>query len=163
MIYIKKDSTNHVTLGGTIATEGMLAAGYFKYYGPTPQKGLLLWDELNNVIIADLTKLKTKKVEDIVIGYENANQLDIDYMATTFQADKDSQNLIVSVLSAGSVPDGFFWLDTANNQVVMTYADLQGLSGVILARSQTNFVKYQDLKAQVSTATTVDELEAIKW
>ena len=108
-------------------------------------------------------KLQASKLASLKIDYENANQLDIDYMSTIFQADKDSQNLIVSVLSAGSVPDGFFWLDVNNNQVIMTYEDLQGLSGAILARSQINFVKYQDLKAQVSIATTVDELDLIVW
>ena len=163
MIYIKKDSNNHVTLGGTVATEEMLNEGYYSYYGTVPQKGLLVWDETTSAIISDITSLKISKLVSLKIDYENANQLDIEYFDTTFQADKYSQNLVVSVLSAGSVPDEFFWLDTTNNQVTMTYGDLQGFSSVILARSQINFVKYQDLKSQVSTATTIDELDSVVW
>ena len=108
-------------------------------------------------------QLQAVKLRELESAYNNANQEDIEYLDTTFQADKYSQNLIVSVLSAGSVPDEFFWLDTTNNQVTMTYGDLQGLSLAILARSQTNFVKYQDLKSQVNTAATIDELGSVVW
>ena len=120
-------------------------------------------EEYEAIIAPTFGQLQNRKIQEIKKAYEQANQLDIDYMSTTFQADKDSQNLIVSVLSAGSVPDGFFWLDTKNNQVAMTYADLQGLSGAILARGQANFIKYQDLKAQVKTATVKEDLDKIIW
>jgi len=110
-----------------------------------------------------IVSTKTFKLSELHTAYNSANQLDIAYMSTPFQADKDSQNLIVSVLSAGSVPTGFFWLDTANNQVAMTYTDLQGLSGAILARSQINFIKFQSLKGQVNLATTQADLDKIVW
>jgi len=84
-------------------------------------------------------------------------------MSTTFQADKKSQDLIVSVLSAGSVPSGFYWFDKANNQVAMTYADLQGLSGAILARGQVNFTKLQGLKVKVKSIKTQADLDAVIW
>jgi len=35
------------------------------------------------------------------------------------------------VLSAGKVPDGFFWQDIGNAQIAMTYVQLQGLSSAI--------------------------------
>jgi len=108
-------------------------------------------------------QLQAVKLRELESAYNNANQEDIEYLDTTFQADKYSQNLIVSVLSAGSVPDEFFWLDATNNQVTMTYEDLQGFSLAVLARSQINFVKYQDLKAQVNTATDIDELDSVVW
>ena len=69
----------------------------------------------------------------------------------------------MSVLSADSVPTEFFWLDTANNQVSMTYTELQGLSGAILVRNQTNFIKYQGLKSDVTQAITTEELDLINW
>jgi len=106
---------------------------------------------------------KEDKINELKQAYNEVNQLDIAYMNTTFQADKDSQSLIVSVLSAGTVPTGFYWLDSLNNPVTMTYKDLQGLSATILARGQTNFGKYLGLKAQVSKATTVKDLETIVW
>ena len=121
----------------------------------------------NNNVVLDTNKIllnvQTSKIQELKIMYNNSNQLDIPYMATTFQADKASQDLIVSVLSAGSVPNGFFWLDKANNQVAMTYAQLQGLSGAILTRNQANFVKFQGLKAKVKLAKTQADLDLIVW
>jgi len=110
-----------------------------------------------------LARAKDTKLPELQTAYDNANQLDIDYMGTTFQADKKSQDLIVSVLSAGSVPTGFYWIDRLNNQVVMTYTELQGLSGTILTRGQINFTKFQDLKVQISLAATEAELSLIVW
>jgi len=119
--------------------------------------------EYKALIAPTFTQLRTAKKQEIYGAYNNANQLDIAYMTTTFQADKASQDLIVSVLSAGSVPTGFFWLDKANNQVAMTYAQLQGLSGAILTRNQANFVKFQGLKAKVKLAKTQADLDLIVW
>jgi len=110
--------------------------------------------------LKDLQKLKLNELE---VSYNIANQEAVVYMDTTFQADNGSQSLIVSVLSAGNVPDGFYWLNIDNNQVSMSYADLQGLSGVILERGQGNFTKLQDLKKQVKGATTQDALDSIVW
>jgi len=112
-----------------------------------------------------------RSIEDLRIDYtnkmkqhyESANELDIDYLGTTFQADNDSQDLIVKVLSAGDVPVGFFWLDVTNKQVPMTYLELQRLSGVILSRNQLNFIKYQSLKYNVSIALSVTELDLVVW
>jgi len=115
------------------------------------------------LIAPSFTELQAVKLSELQTAYNNANEIDIAYMGTTFQSDKKSQDLIVSVLSAGSVPAGFFWLDTANNQVAMTYIELQGLSGAILARSQINFIKYQGLKGQVPLATTQADLDLIVW
>jgi len=103
------------------------------------------------------------KLQDIETSYNNANEIDISYMGTIFQADYKSQNLIVSVLSAGSVPSGFYWFDKVNNKIPMTYTDLQGLSGTILARGQVNFNKLQKLKAQIKNAKTQADLDKVVW
>jgi len=115
------------------------------------------------MITPTLAELQIAKVSELYASYNKVNESDIAYMSTTFQADKKSQDLIVSVLSAGSVPSGFYWFDKANNQVAMTYADLQGLSGAILARGQVNFAKLQGLKAKVKSAKTKTDLNKIKW
>jgi len=119
--------------------------------------------EFDAMIAPTFSELQTAKVNELGIADNDANELDIAYLNTTFQADKSSQDLIVSVLSAGSVPTGFFWLDKANNQVPMTYAQLQGLSGAILTRNQTNFIKFQGLKTQANAATTQAALDKIVW
>ena len=140
----------------------------YKIFDKTTNKFRLL-TTIENKNIDALVKskvfaeLQTAKISELETKYNNANELDISYLNTTFQADKASQDLIVSVLSAGSVPTGFFWLDKANNQVSMTYAQLQGLSGAILTRNQTNFIKFQTLKAKVKLAKTQADLDKIVW
>ena len=74
-----------------------------------------------------------------------------------------SPTLVNSWVSYGSVPSGFYWLDVNNKEVAMTYADLQGLSGAILTRSQANFTKLQTLKANVKTCTTQADLDKTVW
>jgi len=108
-------------------------------------------------------QLQAFKLRELEKAYNNASQKDIEYMDTVFQADKYSQSLVVSVLSAGEVPEGFYWLDIDNNQVNMTYTDLQGLSKSVLERNQSNFTKLQDLKKQVKDATTQNNLDSIVW
>jgi len=114
-------------------------------------------------ITEEFSNAVKSKSKELYTAYETANELDISYMTTTFQADKKSQDLIVSVLSAGVVPAGFFWVDSLNNQVPMTYVELQGLSGSILTRNQVNFAKLQTLKATVGNALTQADLDLIKW
>ena len=123
----------------------------------------VITNSLSNKDFRTFAEFQTAKISEIYGAYNKANEADIPYIKTTFQADKASQDLIVSVLSAGSVPTGFFWLDKANNQVAMTYAQLQGLSGAILTRNQANFVKFQGLKAKVKLAKTQAELGLIVW
>jgi len=110
-----------------------------------------------------LEQLKDSKLKELASSYSNSIQQNIDYLDTTFQADKASQDLIASNLSVGSVPDGFYWKDLDNNNVQMSYEDLQGLAAAIQARGLINFSKYQDLKSQANSAATVEELEEILW
>lgn len=103
------------------------------------------------------------KVQELYQAYETANSQDIAYMNTTFQADKNSVDTLSKVLAVGSVPTGFYWVDSLNNKVPMTYADLQGLANAILVRNQVNFDKLQALKVKVKAATTLQDLEVILW
>lgn len=127
-----------------------------------------IFDATNNVVNKNYTvvdvpldELKEPKIKETYDKYLATRYADIAYMNTTFQADADSQALIVSVLSAGSVPSGFFWLDVNNNKVSMTYADLQGLSAAILARGQVAYANYQAKKAEILACATVADLDAV--
>ncbi len=112
-----------------------------------------------------LEEAKTLRVEYLRSMYEQEITSNVAYMNTEFQADEYSQDLITKTLTAagGTLPADFFWLDAFNNPVPMTYADLQGLAATILQRGQAAFAKYQDLKAQVLAATTLEAVEAIFW
>ena len=152
-----------VLIAGTVANQQMLDDGYVEYTGAVPEGDLFTWDDVNGVIVGDLTPTKTNKILELASKMEEANYADVAYMNTTFQADKRSQDLIVAALSAGSVPAGFYWKDTANNNVAMTYADLQGLATALLARAQANFDKLQTHKATIATLTARADIEAVVW
>ena len=119
--------------------------------------------EYEALIAPSLDELKQRKVGELTQSYTTDNQQDISFMSTTFQADDKSQGTLSQVLSVGSVPDGFYWLDANNVEVPMSYTELQGFAGVILLRSQANFTKLQGLKQQVSAARDETELDGIVW
>jgi len=155
-----------VLLGGVVSTPEMEAEGWFMYDKELPKYNSstkLIWDSELEEIIVNMPYEINKKLELLKVDYSKSNLKDISYMNTTFQADEYSQNLIVSVLSSGSVPDNFFWLDKENNPIAITFEELQGLSYAILERNQFNFIKYQELKTQASTATSVKELDDVIW
>ena len=157
MIKTIKQQSNGYLVNGSMSVPNEPANRHYKEVQEWIANGGVVEPEFT------LDELKIAKVNELETVYNNANELDIAYLNSTFQADKVSQDLIVSVLSAGSVPTGFFWLDKANNQVAMTYAELQGLSGAILTRNQANFIKFQGLKTQVNAATTQAALDKIVW
>ena len=165
MIYIKVLPNNKVILAGTVATKEMLQEGYFPYEGEIQRASNHIWEPNTKTVLPELTHDKKLKIDELKMKYEEEIQSDIQYMDTTFQADEKSQDTIAKVLSAsgGTLPSGFFWLDALNNQVPMTYSNLQGLANTILLRGQQAFAKYQSLKAQNKSATDVETLESIVW
>lgn len=105
---------------------------------------------------------RIKYIEDTYKSMVSANA---DYMGTTFQADEESQTLIVKVLTSlgGASPAGFGWYDINNTKKLMTFAELQGLSGLLLMRGQPLFDIRQARKAEIRLATTIAEINAITW
>jgi hypothetical protein len=84
-------------------------------------------------------------------------------MATSFQADSASQDVLTKSLAPGSVPTGFAWLDANNVAVPMTFVQLQGLAGAMLAQGWAAFQNLQTRKIAVRDATTVAQVQAIIW
>jgi hypothetical protein len=117
-------------------------------------------------IDAEVTKLTfnkvvANKIKELESDYISKNQVPIEYMGTTFQADYKSQDIISRVLTAGSVPADFYWLDITNAKIPMTYAQLQGLAMALLERNQVNFDNLQTQKSAINKATTVEQVQAI--
>jgi len=119
--------------------------------------------DYEDIIAPTFEQLQNKKLSEMEVAYNNANELDIDYMSTTFQSDKKSQDLITGILVGGAVPSGFTWRDKLNVDVAMTFSEFQGLSQALVTRGQFNWVKYQGLKTKISLATTQAELDVISW
>ena len=94
-------------------------------------------------------------------SYTAAIQVPVPYMATTFQADIASQDILAKSLVAGAVSSGFAWYDINNAPVPMTFVQAQGLAGVMLAQRQIAFVHLRTQKNAVMAATTIPQIQAI--
>lgn len=112
-----------------------------------------------------LDQTKVTQIATLTNAYNNAIQQPINYMSTTFQADSASQDTLNKVLVAlsGTVPTGFYWMDSTNNKVSMTFAQLQGLAGAMMAQGWTAFQHLQAQKSLVNAATTATAVSAINW
>jgi hypothetical protein len=104
-------------------------------------------------------------------AYDADIQQPVTYMSTTFQADKDSQDLMnraitglqAIVATGGTVPANFAWYDINNQPVTMTLLQLQGLFATGVANINTLFVHKQAQKASIRAATTVSAVTEIVW
>jgi hypothetical protein len=108
-----------------------------------------------------LEQSQATKLSEATNLYNASNQNNIAYMGTTFQADYKSQDMISKVLTAGAVPSDFYWLDSTNTKIPMTYAQLQGLALILLERNQVNFNNLQTQKVAINTATTVAQVQSL--
>lgn len=106
---------------------------------------------------------QTQQLALLAAAYAAAIQQPVAYLDTSFQAGEASQIVLTKVLVVGAVSDGFFWLDANNQPVVMTFAQLQGLAGAMLAQGQAAFAKLQQLKATVRNATAIADVLAVVW
>jgi hypothetical protein len=119
--------------------------------------------------LKSLADLKLDKLRDLETAYAAAIAQPINYMGTTFQADPASVELMNRAINvytaAGSVPEGFWWLDAENTKVPMTLAQLQGLGQAVADRVWTSFQHLQNLKDAVRDPDLTDpeDLAAIVW
>lgn len=126
------------------------------------------WEAAGNTpqgpALVDVSAAKTEQLGD---AYKSAITQSVTYMGTKFQADPASQDtlckVLVAVTPAGSVPEGFYWVDNDNNQVPMNLKQLQGLAGAMMAQGWTAFRKLQDLKTSARAATTNAAIDALTW
>jgi hypothetical protein len=131
-------------------------------YEPTLKAGDVLSIEAT-VPTPGLSESARVKLAQLTQAYSTAIQQPVSYMSTTFQADQSSQDVLTKSLVAGSIPTGFYWLDSANVKVTMTFIQLQGLAGAMLLQGQLAFDKLQTKKAAVIEATTKTQVEAVVW
>jgi len=131
--------------------------------------GKIIQPDANGIPVAvdppapTLAQVQADQIVILTASYSASIQIPVAYMGTTFQADPDSQLLVAKCLAPGAVPAGFYWQDVNDAQVPMTFAQLQGLAGVMLLQGQASFTKLQGYKGQVRAATTVAAVQAITW
>lgn len=120
---------------------------------------------INGAWVVDLEAEKTAKIAIIEQAYNDAIQINVTYNGVVFQADQVSQDRLVKVITAlnGATPAGFFWTALDNSNVPMSYADLKGLSAVILAQGWAAFQKMKSLKNSINAASDIDAVSLITW
>lgn len=128
-------------------------------------------DALGIIVIPDpipaaptLLELQTAKILEMHVAYNDAIQVDVAYMNTTFQADTSSQVTLSKSLAGmgGTAPAGFYWVDSNNNQVPMTFAECQGLAAVMFDQGWAAFQRLQNKKAAIMAAD-INSVGAITW
>lgn len=125
-------------------------------------------DQLTAALDArDLSSAQSAQIQLLSVPYQAALQAPVSYMGTTFDADLYSQTIVAHAMlvyaTEGATPDGFYFADSAGNQVPMTLTQLQGLGSAIAASYLPTFQKWTALKAQVLAATTAAAVKAVVW
>jgi len=147
-IEYRNDSNNVLPAGATALTDAEYAAGV-----PTP--------------IKTLAQARVEQLALMEMAYTLVITAPIVYMAATFQADLNSQDLLDKAIGKytrqGAVPTGFWWKDLTNNHVAMTLAQLQGLGDVIGDRLWPAFQNLDARKAAIRSATTVQQVQGVVW
>lgn len=114
-----------------------------------------------------LAAAQATQVSSITNSYGIAITTPVSYMSTTFRCDSESQVILAHALTVynqiGSTPTGFYFLDTANNQVAMTLPQLQGLGAAVASQYLAAFQKRVTLIDQIEVATTVAAVQAVVW
>jgi len=113
-----------------------------------------------------LNQARTVQLNLIKQGFNNQAYGLVSFKGTTFQADEESRARLLSTLAAWTattLPTGFFWVDSLNNQVPMTYTDLQNLLAAGATQFFTAFQRLQTLKGQINSATTVSAVNLVIW
>ena len=139
-------------------------SSYFEYL--LPIGSVKITDEEADALLnppLTIDQAKSIKRFEIEKSYQDDIQSDIIYLDCVFNASDTSQLLISKVISAGKVPDGFFWQDVNNNRVSMTFSQIQDFAGAILERGQRSFVKLQDLKDQLHDETDINKINLMEY
>ena len=112
-------------------------------------------DEAKETKINELKGIRdTKEVEPVRTGI---GLFDYD--------DKSRDRLAIARQSLTDNPsvESIVWTTADNQRIAMTIADFAEVNSMAAYRSNQLHIKYNELKAEVNAAQTVEEVEAITW
>ena len=88
-------------------------------------------------------------------------------VTASYACDQPSITLLSESLhgcaGAAATPAGFEWPSVTGQETAFTYADLQGLAGVIFTQSNTLMLQLKTLKLVVMASTTIQAVQAVTW
>ena len=111
---------------------------------------------LEEVQTAKLSELKSTRdtLETEPIEY-NGNRYDYD--------DKARDRINAAIIALDITGQSIEWTTDDNANVTVTVNDLRGVIGAVAIRSNTLHIKYRNLKEQVLSCTTAEEVAEIVW
>ncbi len=105
--------------------------------------------------------------------YKNAIHSDISYTnvkkkTAIYQANENSmRNLQIIYLgyvtNIESFPSDFFWVAENNVQISFVYDDIKNLYNLLMLRGISSFKNLQDKKILIRKATSIKEINEVKW
>lgn len=131
-----------------------------KELGPLPEGAVLTAPEKT------LEELKADKVQRLKWERDAAEVKPIEYNGNNFDYDDKARDRINAAIIALDVQgDGasIEWTTADNTNVTVTADDLRGVIATVAVRSNALHVKYRELKEQVLTCATKEEVGQIAW
>lgn len=118
------------------------------------------------VYTPSIEELQTIKIAAFKAARDSEEVLPIEYNGNLFDYDekaRDRINAAIIALDAQGTEATIDWTTADNNDVPVTANDLRAIIAAVAVRSNSLHVKYRNLKEQVETAKTAEEIEAINW
>ena len=113
-----------------------------------------------------LAEVKAAKLAQLEQARDAETVKDVSALGTTWQADERSQKLLSAAITLATVgaPLPPVWRDADNNDLTITeIAQLVAIAGAMAVQTQAAYTKSWALKAQVNSASTSAEVDAVVW
>lgn len=114
----------------------------------------------------ELAYAKYLKRIELEVARDTACYLDVPAHNTHWQADKRSQELLTSALTLANLgmPLPAVWRDANNvDMPIATVTELLIIAGAMATQTQAAYTKSWQLKEDINTATTAEQLQDIVW
>jgi hypothetical protein len=113
--------------------------------------------------VKPLEQAQSEKITELEAAYAAAVIADVLYMGWIFQADQDSQLLLLKATANNGRKWYGEWKDKSNVMHSMTYQEGLGLFDAIADLVPTAFLNLQIKKQAVRDAKTIQQVEPITW
>lgn len=115
----------------------------------------------------ELEIAKEQKKQEINDAKIKAIESSVELDGKKYQATEYDRNLLTSTISlfniSNEVPENFVWIAEDNTSVPFTFKKLMQLANLMATNVQVQTIKARTLKDKLESATTIDEVNAIRW
>lgn len=121
--------------------------------------------EFKILTASTLEDIRLKKLSDIATIYQKKTTANVPYKDVLYKGGDASASKIEGAIKfAQSLQETEVKIIGSDDKPnIMSFSEALELSGLIAKAWRTAFFRYKELKVQISTATTVQELDGINW